>query len=46
LAQRARYQVRPEGPESAEVKKFASVLYPQCLGPVEFVDYTLVASNR
>lgn len=32
--------------ESAEVKKFASVLYPQCLAPVEFVDYTLVASNK
>ena len=31
--------------ESAEVKKFASVLYPECLAPVEFIDYTLVASN-
>ena len=31
--------------ESAEVKKFAGVLYPQCLAPVEFVDYQLVTSN-
>jgi quinol monooxygenase YgiN len=27
---------------SAEVKKFAAVLYPECLAPVEFVDYRLV----
>jgi quinol monooxygenase YgiN len=31
--------------ESAEVKKFASVLYPECLAPVEFVDYGLVMSH-
>jgi quinol monooxygenase YgiN len=31
--------------ESAEVKKFASVLYPECLAPVEFVDYEQVVSN-
>lgn len=31
--------------ESAEVKKFAGVLYPECLAPVEFVDYDLVVSN-
>jgi quinol monooxygenase YgiN len=31
--------------ESAEVKKFASILYPQCLKPVEFVDYEQIASN-
>ena len=31
--------------ESAEVKKFASVLYPECLAPVEFVDYRQVSSN-
>jgi len=30
---------------SAEVKTFASVLYPACLAPVEFIDYTHVASN-
>jgi quinol monooxygenase YgiN len=30
---------------SAEVAKFAGVLYPECLAPVEFVDYELVASN-
>ena len=32
--------------ESAEVKKFASILYPECLAPVEFIDYELVVSNR
>jgi quinol monooxygenase YgiN len=31
--------------ESAEVERFAGVLYPECLAPVEFVDYDLVASN-
>jgi quinol monooxygenase YgiN len=31
--------------ESAEVKKFAEVLYPECLAPVEFTDYTFVVSN-
>jgi quinol monooxygenase YgiN len=31
--------------QSAEVKRFAAVLYPECLAPVEFVDYRLVASN-
>ena len=31
--------------ESAEVKKFASILYPECLAPVEFVDYRHVISN-
>src|SRR5512136_994764 len=30
--------------ESQEVKKFASVLYPECLAPVEFVDYDHVVS--
>jgi quinol monooxygenase YgiN len=32
--------------ESAAVRKFASILYPACLAPVEFVDYTQVAANR
>ena len=32
--------------ESAEVKKFASILYPECLAPVEFIDYTQVDANR
>ena len=32
--------------ESAEVKRFASVLYPACLAPVEFVGYRRIASNR
>ena len=31
--------------DSADVKKFAAILYPQCLAPVEFVDFTQVASN-
>lgn len=31
--------------ESAEVKKFSSILYPECLEPVKFVDYRQVATN-
>jgi quinol monooxygenase YgiN len=31
--------------ESREVKAFAAVLHPECLAPVEFIDYTHVASN-
>jgi len=31
--------------ESHEVKKFAAVLYPECLAPVEFIDYQQVVSN-
>jgi quinol monooxygenase YgiN len=31
--------------ESAEVKKFAAILYPECLAPVEFIDYQQVAAN-
>ncbi len=31
--------------ESAEVKKFAGILYPNCLAPVEFVDYRRVAAH-
>jgi len=31
--------------ESAEVKKFASILYPECLQRVEFIDYRQVVSN-
>jgi len=30
--------------ESAEVKKFAGILYPECLAPVEFTDYEFVVS--
>lgn len=30
---------------SAEVKKFASILYPECLAPVKFVDYRLVEAK-
>lgn len=31
--------------ESAQVKKFASTLYPECLAPVEFIDYQQFVSN-
>lgn len=31
--------------ESEEAKKFAGILYPNCLAPVEFIDYQLVVSN-
>jgi quinol monooxygenase YgiN len=30
--------------DSSEVKKFAAILYPECIAPVEFVDYKHVAS--
>jgi quinol monooxygenase YgiN len=30
---------------SAEVRKFASILYPSCLAPVEFTDYAQVAAK-
>ena len=32
--------------ESAAVKKFAGVLYPNCLAPVEFTVYRQVDANR
>lgn len=32
--------------ESAEVKRFAAVLYPACIAPVEFVGYREIATNR
>lgn len=31
---------------SAAVKRFTDVLYPLTLAPVEFIEYTLVASTR
>ena len=31
--------------ESAAVKKFASILYPNCLTPVEFTEYKQVDAN-
>lgn len=31
--------------ESAAVKNFSSILYPECLAPVEFIDYDLLISN-
>jgi quinol monooxygenase YgiN len=30
---------------SPEVEKFSSILYPECLAPVEFIDYQFVDSN-
>jgi len=32
--------------ESAQVKKIAGILYPECLAPVKFIDYQQVASNH
>jgi quinol monooxygenase YgiN len=31
--------------ESEAVKKFSGVLYPECLAPVEFIDYRQVDTN-
>ena len=31
--------------ESAAVKKFASILYPNCLAPVEFTEYEQLDAN-
>ncbi len=31
--------------ESAAVKKFADILYPNCLAPVEFIEYNQVDAN-
>ena len=31
--------------ESAAVKKFAGILYPKCLAPVEFTEYRQVDAN-
>ena len=31
--------------ESAAVKKFAGILYPNCLAPVEFMEYQQVDAN-
>ena len=31
--------------ESEAVKKFSGILYPECLEPVEFVDYLFVDTN-
>ena len=31
--------------ESAAVKKFAGILYPNCVAPVEFVEYRQVDAN-
>ncbi len=31
--------------ESDAVKKFASILYPNCLAPVEFIEYKQVDAN-
>lgn|SRR5256885_15840878 len=31
--------------ESAAVKKFASILYPNCIAPVEFIEYRQIDAN-
>jgi len=31
--------------ESAAVKKFAGILYPYCLAPVEFIEYKQIDAN-
>ena len=31
--------------ESAAVKKFAGILYPNCIAPVEFVEYRQIDAN-
>jgi quinol monooxygenase YgiN len=31
--------------DSAAVKKFAGILYPKCLAPVEFVEYKQIDAN-
>jgi quinol monooxygenase YgiN len=31
--------------ESAAVKKFAGILYPNCLAPVEFIEYRQIDAN-
>ena len=31
--------------ESAAVKQFAGILYPNCLAPVEFISYTQIDAN-
>ena len=31
--------------ESAAVKKFAGILYPNCIAPVEFIEYRQVDAN-
>jgi quinol monooxygenase YgiN len=31
--------------ESAAIKKFAEILYPNCMAPVEFIQYKLVDAN-
>jgi quinol monooxygenase YgiN len=32
--------------ESAAVKKFAGILYPNCLAPVEFIEYKQIDANK
>jgi len=31
--------------ESAAIKKFAGILYPNCLAPVEFIEYKQIDAN-
>lgn len=32
--------------ESAAVKKFSGILYPQCLEPVKFTDFDVIATTK
>ena len=32
--------------QSAAVKTFSGILYPECLAPVRFVDFELIATNQ
>ena len=47
----APYEIRPDAEanrihgESPAVKKFAGIVYPNCLAPVEFIEYRQVDAN-
>ena len=32
--------------ESDAVKEFSGILYPECLEPVQFIDYNFVTANH
>jgi hypothetical protein len=44
-ASRAADQNRRVHGQSDAVKRFASVLYPNCLAPVEFIEYKQIDAN-
>ena len=39
-------EARQEHASSEGVRRFTAVLYPECLAPVEFTEYTIRASTR